>query len=519
MWKRGWRDEVWGRLGDAWDVAVIGGGITGAGILAEASRAGLKAVLIEAKDFASGTSSRSTKLVHGGLRYLRNGQVRLTRESVRERERLLKEAAGLVEPLGFYLTSFESDQMPGWMFGAGLAIYDVLARKWAHTRLEASEMFAKVPVLDGTKIKSAYHYYDAQTDDARLVVRVLREAVRHGGVAINYARAVNLLKSKRGYVRGVAVRDEVSGRTAEIKARVVINATGAWADDVREKLGVARKLRAIRGSHLVFPRSRIPIDAAITLLHPRDGRAVFAVPWEGVTLIGTTDIDHGNDLATEPAMSSQEAEYILELARHAFPKLDITSKDVRSSYSGVRSVVDTGVRDPSKESRDHAIWRENGLLTVTGGKLTTFRVMAKDALKEVRDVLPPIATDGTILDDAPPPADSRLDATQVARLHGRFGGEAAAVLDGAREDVARIGDTPALWAEIRWAARTEAVVHLEDLLLRRVRLGLLLGEQTFAEMPRIRRLAQSELGWDDATWEREERAFRDVWTRAYAPPR
>src|SRR5258706_12577259 len=233
MWSRGWRDEVWGRLDEPWDVLIVGGGITGAGILAEAARMGLRALLVEGQDFASGTSSRSTKLVHGGLRYLRQGRIGLTRESVRERERLMKEARGLVNPLGFWLTTFRGDKMPGWMFGVGLAVYDALAGKWAHEKHDAAELVARVPSLRGANVRGGYHYFDAQTDDARLVLRVLREAVRRGGTAINYARARDLLRTRDGRVCGVVLEDASgvgASRTREVQAKVVINATGAWAD-------------------------------------------------------------------------------------------------------------------------------------------------------------------------------------------------------------------------------------------------------------------------------------------------
>jgi glycerol-3-phosphate dehydrogenase len=536
MWTRGWRDAIWKdleRASPAYDVIIIGGGITGAGILAEASRAGMRALLVEAKDFASGTSSRSTKLVHGGLRYLRQAQIRLTRESVRERERLLREAAGLVMPLGFYLTSFKADSMPTWMLGAGLAIYDVLGAKWAHERHRPESLVKNEPSLKGAPLKGGYHYYDAQTDDARLVVRVLREAVRRGGTAINYARVEDLLRDARGAVCGVVLRDTAGERTVEVQARAVVNATGVWADGMRVKLGEKPRIRAIRGSHLVFPAARFPLGEAISLMHPRDGRAVFAIPWEGITLLGTTDVDHGKDLETEPAMSAREAEYLMEAAHLAFPSLSLDLGDVRSSYAGVRGVIDTGASDPSKESREHALWSEKGLLTVTGGKLTTFRLMAREALDALESTVP--RSNGSresddsnerrsrtvrILDDAPTIDDARLDEATRLRLAGRHGIEASDVMacDGGSDSAAsaeRIGDTPALWSELRWAARSEGVVHLEDLLLRRVRLGVLLGDATFALMDRIRKIAQPELGWDDARWEREERAYREVWKRAY----
>ena len=371
---------------------MVGGGITGAGIVAEAARIGLKVLLVEAQDFASGTSSRSTKLVHGGLRYLRQGQIRVTRESVVERERLMQEARGLVQPLGFWLTTFEGDKMPGWMFGLGLAMYDALAGKWAHEKHDAAELVSRVPPLGGAKLRGGYHYFDAQTDDARLVLRVLREAVARGAVAINYARATDVLKTRDGKVRGIVLEDVSGGpsRSVEVEARVVINATGAWADGLRIKVGAEKRLRPIRGSHLVLAGSRLPLGQAISMLHPRDGRAVFAIPWEGVTIVGTTDVDHKADMWTEPSISSAELEYILESLHHAFPRLDIGESDVRATWSGVRGVINTGASDPSKESREHALWEENGLLTVTGGKHTTFRVMALETLRAAKKQLPAV---------------------------------------------------------------------------------------------------------------------------------
>lgn len=525
MWSPGFRDEVFSRLDQPWDLVIVGGGITGAGILAEAARMGKRALLVEARDFSSGTSSRSTKLVHGGLRYLRQGQVKVTRESVIERERLLREAKGLVTPLGFYLTSFRNDTMPGWMFGAGLAVYDLIARKWAHEKYGAEELVARLPCLAGAALKGGYHYYDAQTDDARLTLRVLREAVRRGGTAVNYARAIGLLRTApsnggAGRVRGIVVRDEVSGRTAEVQAPIVINATGVWADGLREKLGATRKLRPIRGSHLIFPRERLPIDEAISLLHPRDGRAVFAVPWEGVILFGTTDVDHGEDLESEPRIAGDEVEYLFELARHAFPQADLGPSQIRSTWAGVRGVINTGASNPAKESREHALWNEDGLLTVTGGKLTTFRMMALEALKAVgwKGQRGPIF-------DHPEEVEvpESVDVDTRARLLGRYGTEAPAVLAlahdgdaGANGDaLARIGDVPALWAELRWAARNEGVVHLDDLLLRRVRIGQLLEQGAIPLLDRIRTIVQPELGWDDAHWDREEQRYRQIWTSAY----
>jgi len=521
MWRQGYRDEVWSRLDQPWDLVIVGGGITGAGILGEAARHGKKALLVEAQDFASGTSSRSTKLVHGGLRYLRQGQFLVTRKSVKERETLMAEGKGLVDPLGFSLAAFPGDQMPKWMYGVGLAMYDALAWKWAHEAQSKDEIIKRIPPLAGSKVLGGYRYFDAQTDDARLVIRVLREAVRHGGTAINYVRADQLLRTADGKVRGVVLKDmspDGGGRTLEVEAKVVISATGAWADDLRAQLGREKRLRKIRGSHLTFKADRVPLPEAVSLLHPRDQRAVFAIPWEGVTILGTTDVDHG-DLDEEPAISQAETEYLLEAATKAFPSLELTEKDVISTWSGVRPVIDTGKTDPSKESREHAIWKEDGLLTISGGKLTTFVVMARDALAAVEEELGELGPRTRIFDAGPEEIawPTSIDEAARVRLVGRFGSEVGDVV--AEKSLARpIPGSIALWSELQAAARNEAVVTLADLLLRRVRLGLLLPNAGLGQLAEIKRIAQPELGWDDAKWDREVAVYEKTWKKAYAAP-
>ena len=518
MWLRGFRDEIWSRLDQPWDLVIVGGGITGAGILGEAARHGKKVLLVEAQDFSSGTSSRSTKLVHGGLRYLRQGQFLVTRKSVRERERLMQEGAGLVNALGFSLGVFPGDQMPKWMYGVGLAMYDALAGKWAHESQSRDAIVARIPSLDGSAVEGGYRYFDAQTDDSRLVLRVLREAVKQGGTAINYARADQLLRTADGRVRGVVVRDMAPGaRAVEVKAKIVINATGAWADELRAQLGQDKRLRRIRGSHLTFEHKRLPLPEAVSLLHPRDQRAVFAIPWEGVTILGTTDVDHGA-LDEEPAISDAEREYLLETVQKAFPAAEITEKDVISTWSGVRPVIDTGKSDPSKESREHAIWKENGLLTITGGKLTTFAVMARDALAAAEEELGGLSPRTRVLEPNVDGIDwpgSVTDDDRV-RLLGRFGPEILEIVAD-RERCHHIPGSIALWSELRHAARAEGVVTLSDLLLRRVRLGLLLPNGGLDLVTDIRALVQPELGWDDARWDAELASYRETWKKAYSP--
>lgn len=522
QWTRGWRDNVWAELNQPWDLIIIGGGITGAGILRQAARAKLRALLVEADDFASGTSSRSSKMVHGGLRYLKNAQIKVTLESVREREYLLKQGRGLVNRLGFLYPCLKGDKMPGWVFGAGLTVYDIMARQWSHRSYDLDDMRELCPVLTTPALRRGYRYFDATTDDARLVLRLIREAVGDGGYALNYARVDSLLKTQSGQVCGVVLLDTSNEkeRQKEVHAKVVINATGAWADVLRGKIQHKPRMRPLRGSHLVLPFDRLPITRAVSFLHPRDGRPVMAIPWEGAVLFGTTDVDHKTTIQTDPSISSSEAEYLMEALQCVFPEQDFDFKDVISTYSGLRPVVNTGKADPSKESREHAIWDENGLLTVSGGKLTTFRIMARDALKAARKYLGQVDFDVNtpVLDSFPPEAelrfaDSVLSPAQQLRLLARYGIESIPLLASASSEF--IPNTPYLWAELHQAARAEGIIHLDDLLLRRVRLGLLAPNGGIDLLPQIRAVVHPELGWDDARWDKEVNEYASLWAQAY----
>ncbi len=528
MWTSDRRETIWSSLSNPWDILVIGGGITGAGIFREAVRLGLRALLVEQRDFAWGTSSRSSKMVHGGLRYLKDGHVRLTWASVRERQRLLAEGAGLIEPMGFLIATYQGDRPGRWAYRAGLSIYDLLALQWSHRYYSAEDFRLLSPHLSAEGLQGGYRYGDAQTDDARLVLRVLHEAVAAGGVALNYARAESLLwgeegTSSAGQVVGVRLRDTLSGRVSEVRARVVVNATGAWADRLRGELGRPARIRPLRGSHLIFPGWRLPAAQAITFLHPLDHRPVFIFPWEGIALVGTTDLDHDRPLDEEPAISPEEAAYLMAGLEAQCPRLNLSLEDVLSTFSGVRPVIGTWRSEPSRESRDHVVWEEDGLLTVTGGKLTTFRLIARDALRAIRSrfpTLPPFDEQAPVLN----PVGEILEAPGLGvqacrRLLGRYGAEAPALLEAAGEgELEPIPGTSFLWAEVRWAAQAEGVVHLDDLLLRRVRVGLLLPQGGAAIFPRIRAICQEELGWSDARWEEEEAAYRALWQTCYSLP-
>ncbi len=522
MWTKNWREKIWQNIEREWDLVIVGGGITGAGILREATRLGLCALLVEQRDFAWGTSSRSSKLVHGGLRYLKEGKLGLTMASVQEREQLLAEGPGLIDPLGFLLASYEGDSPGRLIYRAGLTVYDLLALQWSHKYYSPQDFRMFAPHLTTTGLKGGFRYGDAQTDDARLTLRVIREAAAAGGTAVNYVRAEEILADKEGRFRDLRLRDLETDQTAVVRARVVINATGAWADRLRGQVGGEEKIRPLRGSHLIFPSWRLPVAQAVSFLHPLDQRPVFIFPWEGAALIGTTDEDHRQSLDDEPGIAPEEVAYLMAAIAAQFPSLDITLDDVIASFAGVRPVIGSGKADPSEESRDHVVWQENGLITVTGGKLTTFRLIALDTLKAIRRHFPDLPEPddklpvlNPVTDDLPP----RLDAMTHRRLLGRYGQDAAALVDAAQADeLTRIEETPYLWAELRWAARAEGVVHLDDLLLRRVRLGLLLREGGAAYLERIRAICQPELGWNDARWRAEAAAYRALWRRCYSLP-
>lgn len=524
-WNSGGRAGAAQLLDREWDLIVIGGGITGAGILLEAARRGLKTLLVEQRDFAWGTSSRSSKLVHGGLRYLKEGKFGLTRESVHERQQLLRDAAGLVEPQSFAFGDYLGRKPGRRTFLIGLAIYDLMAGQRARHYYGHDEFLALAPNIANAGLQGGMCYTDAKTDDARLVLRVLDEAQRHGGVALNYMAVESLLRSADhgGKVCGARVRDGVTGRSHEVRARLVISATGAWADGLRAQGGAAPRLRPLRGSHLVLPAWRLPLAQAVSLMHPADGRPVFAFPWEGVTLVGTTDVDHKGDMAREAAITRAEVDYLMAALHDQFPQLGLQESDIVASYAGVRPVIDSGKSDPSKEGRDHALWLEDGLLTVTGGKMTTFRVIALDALRKAATLLPDwrdkLAPRPIFDPAAPLRYDRRLSVTQASRLQGRYGAQAQALVDAAREgELATIPGTQTLWVQLRWAARCESVQKLDDLLLRRCRIGIQLRGGGVDILPRVRAICQAELGWSDQRWDDEQRAYLALWASHYSLP-
>ncbi len=513
-----------------WDLIIIGGGITGAGVLREAARFGYRALLVEQRDFTWGTSSRSSKMVHGGLRYLASGEFGLTRDAVRERERMLQEAPGLVDNLYYIMPHFRK-QFPGpKLFGLLLRLYDWMAGRRTRRFFPGDAVLRWVPGLRRQGLLGGTRFSDAVTDDSRLVLRILQEAVAAGGQAVNYVAADGLQSQQGGLVR-VRLSDQAghaTGQSWEVQARAVVHATGAWTDRLRHSLGAGQVIRPLRGSHLIVPFWRLPVASSLSLIHPRDRRPVFVYPWEGVTVIGTTDLDHSGDLQREAVLDEQELEYLLEAANYSFPDARIAAKDVVSTWSGVRPVVSEGGaknRSPSSEKREHVIWDDQGVISVAGGKLTTFRLIAREVLKKAQPYLPEKqwqnGAKGGDKDQvfAPAPRLSRpadITARQWYRLRGRYGVRLAEVLEAG--PLVPLGQTDTLLAELVWSARNESIVHLDDLLLRRTRLGLLLPRAGQDHLGLIRQHCQPALGWSDAQWDAEVERYLGIWRDYYSLP-
>ena len=479
-----------------YDLIVIGGGITGAGVLLEATRAGAKTLLLEQGDFASGTSSGSSKLVHGGLRYLKTGQWRLTRESVRERQRLLHEAPDLVEVQPFMMPVYRGARPGKLALKLGLWLYDHMADGAARSRwVEPKEALELEPDIRRENLLGAMLYEDARTNDARLVLSLIIEACNAGATARNYT-PVKALLGGEGRTRGVVASDGAG--TCEIEAGIVVDATGVSAGRLQPD-GAAPKLRPLRGSHFLFARDKLPVTHAVSWMHPRDGRPVFAYPWEGVALYGTTDLDHDGAEGAPPRMSVAESEYLIEGLAHQFPALKLTANDALSVYSAVRPVVAGGKASPSAESRESAMWSSPGLVGVTGGKLTTFRVTARQVLREAgrqERKLAPTEIDSTVF---------RAPTSTAMRTQTR-----------STEDIALAGTRYSL-AKLRYATRHEQVVHLDDLMLRRSRLGLITPAGGRALLPGIKPVACEELGWSEARWRDEEKRYLELWAANHAP--
>ncbi|MBD7947350.1 glycerol-3-phosphate dehydrogenase/oxidase [Psychrobacter communis] len=535
-----------------WDMLIIGGGITGAGIAREAARRGLAVLLIEQKDFAWGTSSRSSKMVHGGLRYIASGDYKTTLLSVRERERMLSEASGLVNEMHYIMPHYKGKFPPPWIFKILLRVYDGLAGKRYSKYFKKDAFLSLNPNIKQDKFLGASQFSDAVTDDSRLVMRVLAEAIHDGAQAINYLKAETLITNEQGSVVGATLKDTSSEDSAQnnvqsnvesydVYAKVVVSATGAWADTLRMQASKQtehsfhKQIRPSRGSHLVVSKERLPIEQAYTFLHPVDKRAVFVFPWENRTVLGTTDLDHPPLDDSEVGITNEEVDYLLTATNELFNDAKLNRKDVISTWAGVRPLISEGGDgkrvSPSKEKRDHSVWLDNNLVTVSGGKLTTFRLIALDVLEKCQEVLTldkSVIQKQTLNDDhvfsntAPTnPKFFTLPKALQQRLQGFYGRQLDTLLELAHEDdLAYVTNSNTIWAEIRFAARHEQVMHLDDLLLRRTRLGLILpnGAMTPLISARLKQICQQELGWNEQKWQQEAQRYQNLWQRYYHLP-
>lgn len=498
-----------------WDVIVIGGGATGLGTAVDAASRGYRTLLVEAADFAKGTSSKATKLVHGGVRYLAQGNIGLVREALHERGLLTRNAPHLVSPLGFVVPAYQMFDQP--FYGIGLKVYDMLAgslnlsgSRW----LDHKETLAAVPTLaehvSGRPLRGGNLYFDGQFDDARLAIALMRTLFDLGGVALNYMKVTGL-QQQGGVITGVMAQDVLGGATLALRADCVVNATGVWVDAVRQmEDGHARTMVApSQGVHLTVPRSFLGGDKAVLVPRTDDGRVLFLVPWNGHTIVGTTDTPR-RDLPLEPDAGANDIDFILETAARYLAR-DPTRDDVTSVWAGLRPLVKaTGEASTASLSREHTIVvSKAGLITVTGGKWTTYRKMAEDVIETAiqRQMVKaaPCATErlplhgATAIDGLPAEGPDRYygaDLPQVRTLPGAD--KLVAPASGLTE------------AHVRFAARHELAQRVEDVLARRNRLLFLDARAAVAAAPEVAQLLAEELGHDAAWQAREVEAFNHL---------
>ncbi len=438
MFPDGWRRRTLEALNEPFDLIIIGGGITGCGILLDAAQRGLRPLLLEKGDFASGTSSRSSKLIHGGLRYLKEMQFRVTKMACSERDRMLALNPLLVRPVRFIYPASHGDRVPGWTVDLGLWMYDRLThRSDKHAHLEREAVQELAPGLDTARLERAMIYTDALTDDAQLTLAVAATGCAYGGRALTRTQVVDAVRDTTGRVRGVVVRDLESGETYRIEAHLVVNAAGVWVDEIRQVLGLnGARLRPSRGSHLILASSRLPLKAALTVPSPEDGRPVFLIPHPEGVLVGTTDIYHEGGL-DDPRVTRSELLYLLHTLQSHFPEKELVEEDIVASFAGLRPILGTHTDKPSEASREEEIWEEEGVLSIAGGKLTTWRSMAEEAVDEALLLLPeeiataaePCYTSGTpLLGLAPTDLAHRLQQLGQRHRHAsrRWHGETTA---------------------------------------------------------------------------------------------
>jgi glycerol-3-phosphate dehydrogenase len=501
---------------EPWDVIVIGGGATGAGVAVDAATRGFSVLLLEREDFAKGTSSRSTKLVHGGVRYLEQGNISLVMEALKERGILRQNAPHLVHDVPFVVPNYSWWEAP--FYGIGLKIYDLLAGKYGFGKsriLSREETLERLPTLQQDGLRGGVIYHDGQFDDSRLLIHLLMTAADHGAVALNYAPVVDLHKDAEGFVDGVVAVDSETAERFTLQARVVVNATGIFTDEIR-RMGdenVTTMIAPSQGIHLVLDRSFLHGDTAVMVPHTSDGRVLFAIPWHNHTVIGTTDTPIQQP-SYEPLPFEEEIDFVLETAGDYLSRPP-RREDVLSIYVGIRPLVKAESGSEGKTStlsRDHTIHiDQSGLLTIVGGKWTTYRHMAEDTVNHA-------ITLGKLADNP--------CITQTLHVHGYaedaerfaslavYGSDAAQIRAIASEssELAKQlhPDLPYIAAEVVWAAREEMARTVEDVLARRTRALFLNAHAAIAMAPQVALLLAHELGKDQAWAEVEVKRFNQL---------
>ncbi len=504
------------------DLLVIGGGITGGGIARDAAMRGIRTCLVDAGDFGHGTSSRSSRLIHGGLRYLEHGWLRLVFESSRERRILLRIAPHLVRPLPFLFPVHASSRVGRARLAAGLWLYDLLSlfrNVRRHRMLSRRAVQRMEPRLRGRDLLGGAVYYDGWCDDARLVLANVRSAHRHGALTASYA-PVTALEKAGGRVRGAVVQDLIEGRRVTVHAHVTVNATGPWTDAVRalDDGSAAPLLRPTKGVHVAVPRHRVGNMGALTLTSPLDGRVMFVLPWGDVTVIGTTDTDHAG-AAEDVEPTTADVTYLLRSTNAFFPDARLGTDDVLAAWAGLRPLLANGGAGSTAEvPREHRIVESaSGLLTIAGGKLTTYRSMAAqlvDAVAASLRALDGRRIPGARTDLEPLPGGEVADLELLVRELGKervpeplarhrvetYGSESTAVANLAAREAALakplLEGWPVLQAEVLYHARREMALNVSDVLIRRTRLFHGDARQATAAAPVVAGLLARELGWD-----------------------
>ena len=511
------REEMLARVAEQtgeWDLVIVGGGATGVGVAVDAASRGYDVLLVEQSDFGKGTSSRSTKLVHGGVRYLEQGNLSLVMEALQERGILRQNAPHLVGNLPFVVPNYDWWEAP--FYGVGLKIYNLLAGKYGFGDSEVlsrDETLARLPTIKTDGLRGGVAYYDGQFDDARLLVNLVQTAAEQGATLVNYARVSGVTRGPDGLLDGVVVEDLEAGTELRVRAKVVINATGPFSDDVRRLSdpGAPALIAPSQGIHLVFDRSFLPGTSAIMVPHTRDGRVMFAIPWHGHTLVGTTDTPI-DEPTLEPTAREEEIAFILETAAQYLHKAP-TRADVLSVFAGIRPLVRSGdSRITSALSRDHTIHiDQSGLLTTTGGKWTTYRRMAEDTVNQASALarLPerPCVTRTLNIHGFHPHAE-RFGALGV------YGSDALSIHDLVRidPDLGEPLDAALSYirAEVVWGTRVEMARTVEDVLARRCRALFLNAAAAVRMAPEVARLMARELERDEAWQRREVAAFTSL---------